>query len=229
MYCTYLTVYSGNKLPPFYIGYSSVDKVKNGYHGSVQSKKYGSDWKKELNNNPHLFKTIIVSQHDTREEASSKEEMLQRKLNVVKNPLYMNRNISGNTFINEGHSIEARKKISLAGYNRKVSDETREKMSRTKLGKINSPEHRRKNSIAMTGRVMSEKTKKKISEVKTGSKHTEETKRKMSLSRSKSVTDGSNIFVSVKEAANYHKLHYTTVSSWASKKINNWSFVNSDK
>ena len=31
MYCVYLTIYRGNKLPPFYIGYSSINKIKAGY------------------------------------------------------------------------------------------------------------------------------------------------------------------------------------------------------
>ena len=40
MYCVYLTVYSGNLLPMFYIGSSSVKKIQNGYCGSISSKKY---------------------------------------------------------------------------------------------------------------------------------------------------------------------------------------------
>lgn len=46
LYCTYLTVYKGNKLPPFYIGYTSVDNILNkSYRGSPESKKYKSVWK----------------------------------------------------------------------------------------------------------------------------------------------------------------------------------------
>jgi hypothetical protein len=36
IYCVYLTCYRGNKLPPFYIGYSTIEKVKDGYKGTVQ-------------------------------------------------------------------------------------------------------------------------------------------------------------------------------------------------
>lgn len=39
-YCTYVTFYSGNKLPPFYIGSTSVDKIEKGYRGSVKSKRW---------------------------------------------------------------------------------------------------------------------------------------------------------------------------------------------
>jgi hypothetical protein len=52
IYCTYLTIYSGNKLPPFYIGSTSVNRISNGYHGSVSSKRYKSIWLEELKTNP---------------------------------------------------------------------------------------------------------------------------------------------------------------------------------
>ena len=90
IYVTYLTVYSGNKLPPFYIGSSSLTNVNNGYRGSVTSKKYGITWKEEIKNNPQLFKTIIISKHNTRQEALDKEFVLQTKLNVVMSPMYIN-------------------------------------------------------------------------------------------------------------------------------------------
>ena len=48
IYCTYLTIYSGNKLPTFYIGSTSVEKIEQGYRGSVSSKRYQSIWEKEL-------------------------------------------------------------------------------------------------------------------------------------------------------------------------------------
>jgi hypothetical protein len=39
-YCVYITFYKGNKLPPFYIGSTSVEKINNDYNGSVGSQKY---------------------------------------------------------------------------------------------------------------------------------------------------------------------------------------------
>ena len=39
-YCTYLTTYSGSKLPKNYVGSSSVERVENGYRGSVLSEKW---------------------------------------------------------------------------------------------------------------------------------------------------------------------------------------------
>ena len=32
MYCVYLTIYTGNKLPPFYIGSTSLKKINKGYN-----------------------------------------------------------------------------------------------------------------------------------------------------------------------------------------------------
>lgn len=73
MYCTYLTVYYGNKLPSFYIGSTSVKNIQKGYRGTVSSLEYKSVWKLELKHNPQLFKTIILSTHYTRKEAFIKE------------------------------------------------------------------------------------------------------------------------------------------------------------
>ena len=40
MYCVYFTVYFGNKLPKRYIGSTKVDRIMQGYNGSIKSKKY---------------------------------------------------------------------------------------------------------------------------------------------------------------------------------------------
>lgn len=91
IYCTYLTVYKGNKLPPFYIGSSITNKVINkSYHGSVSSKKYKTIWDEEIRQNPHLFSTKIISYHETNKEAREKELHLQKSLGVVNSPLYAN-------------------------------------------------------------------------------------------------------------------------------------------
>ena len=70
-YCVYLTIYIGNKLPMFYIGSSSINKVltKN-YYGSVTSKNYKDIFKQELKENKHLFDVLILSEHDTRRRSS---------------------------------------------------------------------------------------------------------------------------------------------------------------
>jgi len=107
----YLTVYYGKLLPIFYIGSTTTSKINNGYKGSVSSKKYGEIWKSELRNNQHLFKTRIVSIHDTREEAFIKEEKLQKQLNVIKNPLYVNKSFANSKFSLKQHTPWTRKKF----------------------------------------------------------------------------------------------------------------------
>lgn len=91
IYITYLTVYYGEKLPPYYIGSTYLENVtEKNYHGSVASKKYGKTWKEELTDNPHLFETIIISKHGIRSAAFEKELELHKSHDVVKNPLFIN-------------------------------------------------------------------------------------------------------------------------------------------
>jgi hypothetical protein len=175
IYCTYLTSYSGNKLPPFYIGHTTVDNIQNGYRGSVQSKCYKSIWKDEQRNNPSLFKTKIISYHKTKQEAMLKEETLQRKLGVVDNPLYTNQCIAGKLYFSpKGRkaSEETKKKISQnhkGMFGRKHSEETKQKISAASVGNKRS-----------VGRVLSEETKKKISTINLGRKRTQEQRRAQS-------------------------------------------------
>ncbi len=98
-YCVYIIHYSGNKLPPKknsietplnYIGSSTINKINNGYRGSIKSKKYKFIWNKELKENPQLFSIEIISYHDTRPEATYKELQLQKMFNMVKHPLFVN-------------------------------------------------------------------------------------------------------------------------------------------
>ncbi len=98
IYCTYITFYRGNKLPPFYIGKSTIKNINNGYRGSVSSKEYKSIWISELKDSPNLFKTIILKKFIDKVECSKHEEYLQRKFNVHKNPMYINMNIAGVSF-----------------------------------------------------------------------------------------------------------------------------------
>jgi hypothetical protein len=90
MFVVYLTHYIGDKLPPWYIGSSSEDRVNDGYTGSVTSKKWSDIYYKELEENRHLFKTRILSRHETRDDAVAEEHRLQRMHKVVTNSLYFN-------------------------------------------------------------------------------------------------------------------------------------------
>lgn len=157
VYCTYLTVYKGNKLPPFYIGYSTVDKVNKGYNGSVSSKEYKQIWKLERKIHPKLFKTVILSTHSTNEEAILKEAALLNKLKVIDNSLYINKAAFPHfNSIGRKHSEETKKKISSGNKGKKRSIEVKQLWSQLKKGKT-SPRK---------GVKLSEETKKKLSEAK---------------------------------------------------------------
>ena len=90
MYAVYLVKYKGDKLPPYYIGSTTIKKLDNGYRGSVKSKKYKKIFKKELIENPHLFEYEILSKHKDRREALNYELEEQKKCDVVKSDLYFN-------------------------------------------------------------------------------------------------------------------------------------------
>lgn len=132
-FCTYLTVYQGNLLPPFYIGSTSIERIKNGYRGTVASSKYKQLWRDENKHNPQLFRTYIISTHDFREEAADKESFLQKQLNVRFNHLYSN--------LAQWHGGHVK-------YGHKQTKETRDKISKTRIGKYKgrkqSPEHIKK-------------------------------------------------------------------------------------
>ena len=143
MYCVYLTVYSGNLLPMFYIGSSSVKKIQNGYCGSISSKKYKNIFLKEKKENPSFFRTHIISQHKIRSQATEKEYKLQKQLKVAISPLYINECYASKYFgqrnLGKNNGF----------YGRKHTEQTLQKMknSRTeetknKLRKPKSEEHK---------------------------------------------------------------------------------------
>ena len=153
-FCTYLTSYCGNKLPPFYIGSSTINRIHAGYKGSVRSKKFFEIWKEELRFNSHLFNTKIVSCHFTKEEARSKEEKLQCQLKVLKNPLYINMTIANKKFGICPRSPEQ---------NKIVGDKLRGRKAAPR-----SPEWYVKQSISHKGKIASDVTKAKMSATRKG-------------------------------------------------------------
>lgn len=139
-FCVYLTTYFGNKLPMFYIGSTTLIKFNNGYVGSVSSKKYSTIWKNEIRNNPTLFKTKLIAIFETRQEAFLKEEFLQKQLNVIKNPLYVNMSFANNKFTLKQHSIYTKllfkKRVPWnKGKSGVYSEYTLSKMSNSKKGR----------------------------------------------------------------------------------------------
>ena len=94
MYCVYLTTYAGDKLPPFYVGSTSKQKITEGYKGSVSSAEWKAIWEYELKNHPDLFNTWIISEHSTRKEALEAELKYQIENNVVESTQWINKSLA---------------------------------------------------------------------------------------------------------------------------------------
>jgi hypothetical protein len=169
-YCTYLTIYSGNKLPPFYIGSSSIIKIENGYHGSVASKKYKNIWKLELKHHPELFNTIILTEHDDRKEATLKENDIQKKLRVVKNDLY----------INESYAVyDSFSDRDQSGKNNPMYGTSRSGENNPFYGMT----HDEQTKLKMRGRVCTEENKEYYRKMNTGRVHSEESNQRKSVAK----------------------------------------------
>ena len=200
IYCTYLTVYRGDKLPPLYIGSTSVQKIEDGYHGSVSSKKYKQIWITELKENPHLFETKILTTHSTREEALEEEMRYQIEHNVVRSQQYINMAVANGKLMNIGHSPEVRKKMSESKKGKKIkpfTEEHRKKMSEAQKKRFTNPEQIKLLSEQRKGKKknrlkLNEEHKKKLSESMIGKMKSEETKKKMSESAKKRWKDNRN-------------------------------------
>lgn len=142
--CVYITIYSGNKMPIFYIGSSTVEAIlRKGYHGSVKSITYRRIWQDELIQNPHLFKTIILSRHNTKKEALEREEYIQRKLDVIKNPLYINKSyackngVFGRIGKGKDHPFHGKAGSEVPWHGLKRSEESKKRYSESKSGEKN--------------------------------------------------------------------------------------------
>lgn len=144
MYCTYLTIYTGSKMPRRYIGSTTAERINNeGYNGSVLSKAYKAIWNKERKENPHLFKTRILSLFETSKEALKAEKNLQIKYDVVKSPNYINMSLAQP----DGFFGMSRKGI-------KWSKESLAKRSATNTGKKKPAQ-----TLALTGRKRPDQSK----------------------------------------------------------------------
>ena len=89
-FIVYLIVYTGKKLPRYYIGSTNIERFNSGYMGSVRSKKYEKIYYNELNENPLLFNKFILSFHESRKEALLQEYNIQKRYNVVVNKNFIN-------------------------------------------------------------------------------------------------------------------------------------------
>lgn len=129
-FVVYLTLYSGTKLPKWYIGSSYIKKINDGYNGSVKSKKYREIYNLEQTENKHLFKTRILSYHKTREQAIKEELRLQKKHSVIKNEYYIN---EGYAQINGSHGRNVKDELN-PNYGNKWTDKQKQDLSDKKKG-----------------------------------------------------------------------------------------------
>ena len=127
-FCVYLTMYSGNKLPPYYIGSTTISKINNGYCGSVSSKKYKDVFNSEMKNNRHLFKTAVLGEFFCRKDALECEKQLQIMHNAVKSNLFFNESLATpNGFF--GRDVRGK---ANPRYNTKLSIELKQKLSNSR-------------------------------------------------------------------------------------------------
>lgn len=136
-WCVYLTMYSGDKLPKWYIGSSYEEKVLKGYNGSVCSKEYRETYINEQKENKHLFKTRILSKHIDSISARAEELRLQKMHNVVKNKKYINKSLASvNGYFGMEKSASDKLLISVNNSNKVVAKD----LNTNKLVKVSKEE-----------------------------------------------------------------------------------------
>ncbi len=146
---------------------------------------------------PRLIKSILKWDFIDRNSAYAYEANIIKE--NIDNPLNRNYHIPVIGFRMDGVIVSeyTRKKISEAGKNRVVTNDTRNKISKTKRGIPNRIDSNEKNRNAHLGKTHTVEAKQKISKSLIGNaralgmKHTDETKRKCAVAIGKRwVTDG---------------------------------------
>lgn len=220
MFCVYITTYNGSKLPKYYIGSTSIEKIESGkYYGSVSSKKWKSIFLEELENNKKLFSVEIYSNHSTRNEALKEELKLQIENNVVKSSDFMNESLA---LINGMFGRDVK------GVNNPMFGRKREDSSKRMSGD---------NNIAKRDDIR-EKLRKPKSKI-TPHKHTEKSKNKLRIfasNRNKEIQSKINIGLQKRSEDKYNEEFNTLIlellnnnGSLSRKKINTIFFGKNSK
>ena len=214
------------------------------YIGIGNSKKRASDkvgrsdyWKRIVNK--HGRKVEIIATDLSLEDARELEVFLiseYGRLDLNEGNL-VNMTNGGDGFFGGSHTKESKEKMSIAHMGKKLSDETKRRMSKSRQGnkyslgvcpsketrlkmslsrkgKKLSKEHRLKISLGRKGIKLSEETKTRISLSKKGVKHSAEHIAKVALAKSKLVLDTSTgvFYNSLKEAAFTFNLNCGTLA-----------------
>lgn len=85
----------------------------------------------------NVVKKEILQVFETRQEAEAFEEAEHRRLGVVENPMFRNRKVGviGFSMAGETHSSETKNRMSKSHLGKQLSDEHKEKVSQAKRGK----------------------------------------------------------------------------------------------
>ena len=132
----------------------------------------------------NAFEWMVRKIFDTKEQAAAWETKVLRRCKVLENDKWLNRNIAGCIL----HTPEIRQKISAFHKGKPKSQEHKDKIRNSMLGKnigrTQTEEHRRKNSEAkrgmnnpMYGKPCSDERRQKISEANRGKSRSEEFKK----------------------------------------------------
>jgi hypothetical protein len=186
MYCVYFTIYTGNRLPPFYVGSTTLDKIQRGYHGSASSALWGSIWKSELRYNPHLFTTYVIpgTKAESAKAVLDIELIWQRAFNVVEDPSFINQAYAKAGFCASPESASKAVATRKRNGRHRCIDETKRKIGAANKGRKLPPvkeETRRKLSQSNRGKTRSEETRKRLSESHKGIRPSEETRAKLRI------------------------------------------------
>ncbi len=154
----------------FYYGIHSTNNLEDGYMGGGKLireaiKKHGKE----------NFQKEIVANCLTRKEVSDHEKLVVTMDLVLDENCYNLKTGGDNESV---HSEETRKLLSKANKGKKISKETRDKMSTFQKGRIKTEIHRKRISVGllaekhpMFGKFHSEETLKKMSEAHSGEKN----------------------------------------------------------
>ncbi len=164
-----------------YIGDHSTDNLNDLYLGS------GDILKKSLSKyGKNQFEKIILEQFGTKEQAFLAQEKYIKEYNTL-TPNGYNISPKGGHNVKDCISEETRKKISKSRIGFKHTDESKNKMSLQRRGSDNAMYGKgyllSGNKNGMYGKTHSEEIKQSIREKHIGFKHTDESKNKMSLQR----------------------------------------------
>lgn len=199
-----------DKNEPFYIGIGSDEFFKRAF--SVKNRN--NYWKNITAKTS--YRIDVLFQDLTWEEACEKEkEFISIYGKKLSGGYLCNITDGGEGTLGLVFSEEVKKKMSLTRTGRKQSEAQKQKRAATLSGPGNP----------WYGKKFSEEYKYKLSQAKLGKKRDPEVMKKIHDSLKKSVTDGVQVYSSLKEAADKYSVHQCTITRWITKGLKNFKYV----